>query len=144
MVELIIKDMYLGLSPRRQKTIELVAAGRSKVIDPFLVNVGYVVDPGGKPKTFTPLLAEYALRQSQAHLPARERRLLEILKSNAGQIVSKQDIFDIVWVENDGVASDWALNALVYRLRRHPAFDSQRYSIESYKKQGYVLHDHQV
>ena len=143
MVELIIKDMYLGLSPRRRKDIDAVAAGRGKPRDPFLTDVGYVVDGGGKYRTFTPLLSEYVQRQNQGHLPVRERRLLNILRRNVGKVVSKHDIFDAVWREADGIASDWALNALVYRLRRHPAFDGQRYTIESHKKQGYILHDHQ-
>lgn len=143
MVELLVKDMYLGLTPKRRKDIDAVAAGRAKAIDPFLTDVGYVVGEGDARRTFTPLLAEYALRQAQTHLPVRERRLLSLLKRNAGRVVSKNEIFDTVWRESDGIATDWALNALVYRLRRHPAFDSQRYTIESYKKQGYVLREHQ-
>ena len=143
MVELLVKDMYLGLSPKRRKDLDAVATGRSKSVDPFLTDVGYVVTDQGVSRTFTPLLAEYALRQAQGHLPVRERRLLSLLRRNLGRVVSKHEIFDAVWRESDGIASDWALNALVYRLRRHPAFDSQRYSIESHKKQGYILRDHQ-
>lgn len=143
MVELLIKDMYLGLTPKRRKDIDAVASGRNKPVDHFLTNVGYVVGDEGKQRTFTPLLSEYALRQAQSHLPVRERRLLSLLKRNVGRVVSKRDIFDAVWRETDGIATDWALNALVYRLRRHPAFDSQRYTIDSHKKQGYILRDHQ-
>lgn len=144
MVELVIKDIYLGLTPKRRKVIETIATGHSLPADSFLANIGYVAEDAGKLRTFTPLLSEYALRQTQAHLPARERRLLKLLLRNAGNVVSKQDIFDTVWHEADGIASDWALNALVYRLRRHPAFDSQRYTIESHKKQGYILNDHRA
>lgn len=141
MVELLVKDIYFGLSPKRRRDVDAVASGRSKAVDPFLTNLGYIVGKG-KAATFTPLLAEYAQRQSQEHLPVRERRLLSLLKRNTGRVVTKQDIFDAVWKESDGIATDWALNALVYRLRRHPAFNSQRYTIESHKKQGYILHDH--
>ena len=142
MVELLIKDIYLGLSPKRRKDVDAVASGRNKPVDPFLVNLGYIIDENGKFRAFSPLLTEYAQRQSQEHLPVRERRLLALLKRNAERLVSKQDIFDAVWKESDGIATDWALNALVYRLRRHPAFNSQRYTIESHKKQGYILRDH--
>ncbi len=144
MVELLVKDMYLNLSPKRRKDIDAVAGGRAKPVDRFLTDVGYIVEDGAKRCTFTPLLSGYALRQAQSHLPVRERRLLSLLKRNVGRVVSKQDIFDAVWRESDGIATDWALNALVYRLRRHPAFDSQRYAIESHKKQGYVLREHQA
>ena len=144
MVELLIKDMYLGLSPKRRKSIDMVASGRTKDVDAYLTGVGYIVEDQGKFRTFTPLLSEYALRQGRAHLPVMEKRLLNILKRNADRVVSKQDIFDHVWREADGIATDWALNALVYRLRRHSAFDSQRYTIESHKKQGYILRDHQA
>jgi hypothetical protein len=143
MVELLIKDMYIGLSPKRRKMLEAVAAGRRKQIDPYLISVGYIRLDKDKRSVFTSLLAEYALRQNQAHLPVRERRLWHVLKRNVGRVVSKQEIFDAVWRDSDGIATDWALNALVYRLRRHPSFDSQRYTVESHKKQGYILRDHQ-
>ncbi len=142
MPELIVRDLYLGLSPKRRNNLNAIAAGRKVHIDPFLQNVGYVVNRDNQPAIFTPLLAEYALREQRNHLPLRERRLLGLLKRNAGRLVSKQEILDTVWRESNGIASDWTLNALVYRLRRHPAFDTQRYTIESHKKQGYILHDH--
>jgi len=145
MVELLVKDIYTGLNPKRRKAVDTAAAGHGSLrADPFLYGAGYLVKRGEKDKVFTPLLAEYSARQSKEHLPVKERRLLGILKRNAGRVVSKQDIFDAVWRESDGIASDWALNALVYRLRRHAAFNNQRYTIESQKKQGFVLHDHQA
>lgn len=144
MVELLIKDLYLGMTPKRRKSIDAIANGRPKQVDLYLIDAGYVVVDGAKVRTFTPLLAEYASRQTRGHLPIREQRLLSILKRNTGHLVRKQDIFDAVWREANGIGSEWALNALVYRLRRNPAFDSQRYTIESYKKQGYLLIDHQA
>ncbi len=142
--ELIVRDLYLGLSPKRRSNLHAIAAGRNVQVDPFLQNIGYVVVRDGKPTVFSPLLAEYALREQRSHLPLRERRLLSLLKRNAGRLVTKQEILDTVWRETNGIASDWTLNALVYRLRRHPAFDSQRYRIESHKKQGYILYDHKM
>lgn len=143
MVELLVKDMYLGLAPKYRRNIVAITNGKAKHVDRFLLDAGYLVAEDEKLRTFTPLLAEYARRQVLGYLPAREQRLFALLKRNAGRIVTKQEIFDTVWHEADGISSDWALNALVYRLRRNPAFDAQRYAIESYKKQGYILYDHQ-
>lgn len=142
MVELMIKDLYFGLDAKQQKIVESVAAGRTHAQDSFLDGTGYIKTNGEQSQLFTPLLAEYVLRWGKYHLPVKEKRLLELLKRHTGAVVGKQTIFDAVWREDDGIASEWALNALVYRLRHHPAFDYQRYTIESRKKQGYVLHDH--
>jgi len=37
-----------------------------------------------------------------------------------GNVVSKDDIFATVWSDSPDQASDWALDALIYRLRKHP------------------------
>ncbi len=54
-------------------------------------------------------------------------------------VVSKATIFETIWKDDMDKASDWVLDALIYRLRRHWAFLSKGYVIESFKKRGYML-----
>lgn len=144
MVELLIKDMYVGLDSRRRRMIDsVVRSPKSGIDDAFLLGTGFVKKVGvDEHKVFSPVMREYIARQSKGHLPSKERKLFELLQKHQGELVSKQFIFDHVWSEDNGIASDWSLNALVYRLRNHTAFDKQRYDIESRKKEGYVLIDH--
>lgn len=143
MVELLIKDMYLGLDSRRRRMVESVLqANKTPVDDAFLLGMGFIREQDGVQELFSPVMTEYVSRLSKGHLPAKERKLFEFLKRHSGEVVLKQDIFDHVWSEDNGIATDWSLNALVYRLRKHSAFDKQRYDIESRKKEGYVLIDH--
>lgn len=145
MVELLIKDIVAGLSPHRRKLVERAAAAyRLSEADVYLLGTRFVRQDTQKRATvFSPLLGEYLERVSTTRsLPVKEKRLFRLLEKHVDEVVSKQDIFEHVWAEEDGIASDWSLNALVYRLRRHPAFDARRYSIESHKKEGYRLVDH--
>jgi DNA-binding response OmpR family regulator len=97
-----------------------------------------VVLKNGKAELFSPLFRDCVLALTSSKLPIKERRLLSILKRYEGRIVSKNDIYDAVW-RGQEIGSEWALNALIYRLRKHPAFIAQRYSIENHKKLGYSL-----
>ncbi len=72
-------------------------------------------------------------------LPVKEAKLFKLLRQNAGKVVSKDEIFSEVWPEGDNGATDWALDALIYRLRKHPFMQSHHYIIESHKKVGYTL-----
>lgn len=139
MVELVIKEIYLSQNAKRRDQLEALAL-RKKVDNlDYLIELGLVRKKGNKYEFFSELLEKYLLHSVRAELPVKEKRLLKILLKNQGKIVSKQDIFDYVW--GDEIASDWSLNSLVYRLRRNPGFDSNRYSIKSVKKDGYELID---
>lgn len=142
MVELLIKDIYYGLDLKRRNQLETFVLRGTVPKDALLSGLGYIRPTDSKPQLFTPLLTEYIRRQGRSHLPVKEKRLMKLLLLNKGRVVSKETILDYVWPEADGIVSDWALNALIYRLRRHAAFDDQRYTIESRKKDGYILHDH--
>lgn len=87
---------------------------------------------------FTPLLAEYIKTNFPIKLPVKESKLFKLLRKNIGNIVSKDEIFTSVWGETSE-ATDWALDALIYRLRKHPFIKAQGYIIESHKKVGYTL-----
>ena len=63
-----------------------------------------------------------------------------------GSVVSKDEIFAQVWPEKSedvtgksDLPTDWALDALIYRLRKHPFMKANNYIIESQKKVGYTL-----
>jgi hypothetical protein len=142
MVELVIKDLYLGLSIKRQRLISSSVKKSSKPQDQYLLDAGFINQSGDKYEAFTPLLVGYIQSLGNQHLPLKEKRLFKVLLQHRGSIVSKEVVCDYVWSEDNGIVSDWALNALVYRLRRHDAFNSQRYTIESRKGEGYILFDH--
>lgn len=138
-VEAMVKDIYFRLNDRRRKQLETFVLKGKPPTDPYLYGIGYVT---GEPlRIMTPLLHEYIFKQGKHSLPVKERRLFRLLHAHKGKLVTKNAIFDHVWREDNGIASDWALNALVYRLKRHPGFDGDRYTIESRKKEGYILHD---
>ena len=75
-------------------------------------------------------------------LPVKEARLFKKLKQHLGQVVSKEAIFNLLWPEDSqdyDKASEWALNSLIYRLRKNPYFIQSGYVIENHKKEGFVL-----
>lgn len=141
MVELLVKDILMSLPRKAQEELARVAKKGLKPSDELLLGLGYVRQDKGHFKLFSPLMTEYIIQQSKTMLPQKEKQLFDLLKSQAGKPVTKTQIFDAIWKKQNGIASDWALNALVYRLRNHPAFDTKRYVIKSYKKLGYALHD---
>ena len=141
MVELLIKDLFNSLPRKAKEELEAVTKKGSAPKDEYLLGVGFVQKKGSRHNAFTPLLSEYVSRESKTNLPLKEARLLKLLTDNAGKPVSKNLIFDTVWKHEDGIASEWALNSLIYRLRNHPTFDAKRYMIKSYKKVGYTLLD---
>lgn len=139
-VRLLLQDMFNGLHSKRREIVMAIADSRSAQPDPYLEGVGLVnKQPNGSYRLFTILFEKFLAELDSTVLPAKEKKLLALLKRNVGRLVDKQQIIDKVW--GDEIVSDWALNSLVYRLRNHAAFDSSRYSIVSRKKQGYVLFD---
>ena len=138
-VQLVFKNILSHLSTSQRNTIKkLVVSAKYDTADTYLVNVGIVHQRDGTYMLFSELFTEYIQKYYSLKLPVKERRLLAILKKNEGRVVTKHEIYDAVWRGNE-VGSEWALNALIYRLRRHPAFRSQSYTIESHKKIGYLL-----
>lgn len=138
-IKLSFENIWSHLSSSQKTALRKVAAGGTYTKpDPYLTNVGLVVQKGKKFELFSPLFADCITAATGAKLPVKERRLLAILKRNEGKVVLKQEIYDAIW-RGQEVGSEWALNALVYRLRKHPAFVSQNYTIENHKKVGYLL-----
>lgn len=131
---LLFKNLYSMLLGPQRTIIRNSASGRKVPIDEYLNGIGMINNQG---RLFSPLFAHWATTMHNTHLPAKEHRLYLLLKKNMGQIVSKTEIMEVVW--KGEIISDWALNALVYRLRRHPSFQSKDLQIENHKKLGYRL-----
>jgi len=136
-VKMQLKELMDYLSYSERKQVQKIALGK-KVddIDEYLLGIGMIIPEG---KLFTPLLEDYIKTNLPAKLPVKENTLFKLLKASLGEIVPKDEIFKEVWGEDDDSATDWALDALIYRLRKHPFMSSQGYIIESHKKVGYTL-----
>lgn len=138
-IQLAFKNIFNHLStPQKAIVRKLATDGACTRTDDYLTNIGIVKKTGDKYELFSELFADCVRTFSAPKLPVKESRLLSILKRNEGKIVPKREIYDAVWLGEE-IGSEWALNALVYRLRKHPAFTAQNYTIENHKKQGYIL-----
>jgi hypothetical protein len=138
-IQLAFKNIFLHLSTTQKAIVrKLVMDGTYKKPDDYLTNIGIIKQNGNKYTLFSELFADCVRAFSAPKLPIKERRLLTILKRNEGKIVPKREIYDAVW-KGQEIGSEWALNALVYRLRKHPAFTTQNYTIVNHKKLGYSL-----
>lgn len=136
-VKLQLKELVDYLDYTQRKQIQKIALGKSiDEIDEYLLGVGMVTANGS---LFTPLLAEYIKTNLPIKLPVKEAKLFKLLRRNMGNVVNKDEIFTEVWGENSQEATDWALDALIYRLRKHPFIKANGYIIESQKKVGYTL-----
>jgi len=137
-IQLLFKNLYTHLLGTQRTIIRRVSDGMKRVEpDEYLLGIGTIKKTSNGLELFSPLFRDYLVSLNNKRLPAKERRLFLLLKRNLGQVVSKQTIIDTVW--GDEIISDWALNALVYRLRKHPVFRNQGYEIQNHKKFGYVL-----
>lgn len=138
-VNLQLKELYQFLSNQHQKILQKIALGKSPYnVDPYLVNIGLVKATNEGYQIFTPLLTDYIKSHAAIRIPAKEGKLFKLLKTRLNQVVTKDEIFEYVYKNSDD-ASDWALNALIYRLRKNPTFKSNGFTIESHKKIGYIL-----
>lgn len=133
-VKLQLKELVDYLNYTQRKQIQRIALGKKTEVDEYLLGVGMVKDN----KLFTPLLTEYIKTNLPIKLPVKEDKLFKLLRKNIGNVVSKDEIFNEVWPD-PSEATDWALDALIYRLRNHPFIKAHGYIIESHKKVGYTL-----
>jgi len=141
-----MKSLMGYLDYQQSKQVQKIALGKNvDEVDEYLLGVGMVKTVGSSYQLFTPLLAQYIKENMPIKLPAKEAKLFKLLKNNMGKVVSKDQIFTEVWPaspdggQGGGEATDWALDALIYRLRKHPFIKANNYIIESHKKVGYTL-----
>jgi hypothetical protein len=139
-VKLQLKEIFEFLNHKQKLLIQKIAAGKSiSEVEPYLLNIGMVVKQEKGFKLFSPLFSEFVLSQTKMKLPYKEAKLFNLLKKNLDNIVSKDEIFRLIWAENPDDGSDWALDALIYRLRKNQSFINSGFIIESHKKLGYKL-----
>lgn len=133
-----LKKIYAGLSYAQKKMVQKIAFDKPlKDVDMLLVQLGYLKEDS---YFFSPLFAEYIRTATMIKLPIKEAKLFQLLKKRIDRLVSKEEIFTALWQEDEQeFGSDWALNSLIYRLRKNPAFKAKGYIIESHKKMGYML-----
>jgi len=135
-VKMQLKELVDYLDYQQKKQIQKIALGKQTEIDEYLLGVGMITS---NHQLFTPLLADYIKQNMPVKLPVKEKILFNLLRKNTGRTVSKDEIFQAVWEDDSENATNWALDALIYRLRKHPFIKSQGYIIESHKKVGYTL-----
>lgn len=134
-----MKGLIDYLDYGQKKQIQKIALGKKvDEVDDYLLGVGMVKQSGEKYSLFTPLLSEYIKTTLPVKLPPKEAKIFKLLRNNLGKVVLKDEIFASVWPDSD-LPTDWALDALIYRLRKHPYITSHGYIIESNKKVGYLL-----
>lgn len=138
-VKLQMKGLIDYLDYAQRKQLQRIALGKKvQEVDEYLEGVGMVKKKNSQFELFTPLLSEYLRLNLPVKLPVKEAKLFKLLRQKMGSVVSKDEIFSEVWGENAEV-TDWALDALIYRLRKHPFIQAHGYIIESHKKVGYML-----
>lgn len=138
-IQLAFKNIFTHLSTSQKAIVRKLATdGTYLKADDYLTKIGIIEKTGDRYELFSELFADCVRAFSAPKLPVKERRLLSILKSKEGRIVPKRDIYDAVW-RGEEIGTEWALNALIYRLRKHPAFTVQNFAIENHKKLGYSL-----
>ena len=67
------------------------------------------------------------------------KKLFILFKKYLGRTISKDIIVEGIWGKDSEAATDWALNSLIYRLRKNQTFINQGYIIENDKKIGYKM-----
>lgn len=141
-VKLQLKELVDYLDYTQRKQIQKIAQGKKiEEIDDYLLGVGMVKKEGQNYQLFTSLLVEYIKTNFPVKLSLKEAKLFRLLRKHIGDIVPKDEIFTEVWDPPAGGSetTDWALDALIYRLRKHPFIKAHGYIIESHKKVGYTL-----
>ncbi|MDD5147761.1 MAG: helix-turn-helix domain-containing protein [Candidatus Daviesbacteria bacterium] len=154
-VKMQMKELVNYLDYHQRKQIQKIALAKKieiEEVDEYLLGVGMAIEQstsevkktrlhfgGVKFELFTPLLSEYIKTNLPVKLPVKEAKLFKLLHSNIGRTVTKDEIFAVVWESQEEGATDWALDALIYRLRNHPFMKAHGYIIESQKKVGYTL-----
>lgn len=136
-IKLQLKELYDYLNYRQRRQLQKLALGKKlNQIDKFLIDIGFVDQQNN---LFSTLLADYIKSNVHLKLSVKENQLFQLLRERKGKLVTKEEIFKLIWGEDNEEATDWALNSIIYRLRKNPTFIASGYIIESQKKVGYSL-----
>lgn len=135
MVELVIASIWSSLSSKQQEVIKQIAKGKKTFTSSFHVYDLGIVDARGD--FFSPLFKQFVVKNLKASLPKKEELLLKLLIRHKGKILTREQIADYVWGKHF-VVGNWAIDSLVYRLRKDLCATSA-YTIKSIKKTGFIL-----
>lgn len=135
-IQLCLKNIYKHLNSKQKKIVKNITwKKKNKVDDLYLKQTGFIKNN----QLFSPLMEEYIKSITNKKLSVKENKLFKLLQKNLGSVVSRDEIFEKVWDNEQDNATDWALDALAYRLRKNPAFVTQGFELENHKKIGYQL-----
>lgn len=138
-VKIQLRELFEYLTYSERRVLKQLALGKKiNLTDDYLVDCGWISKDRGRYRFFSPLFEEFVKSVLKINLPPQETKLFRLLRSRLEKTVSKEEIFKTVWADNPEQATDWALDALIYRLRKNPVF-AKKYILESRKKVGYVL-----
>ena|SRR3989344_8856896 len=137
-IRLLLKSLLEPLSSERKKVIKRLAQGKSSILDPLLLHIGIIRETSLSLELFSPLLKDYLNEAQKYGLPPKEHKLFQLLKKSKGEIISKEQIFNKIWDDSEET-TDWALDSVVYRLRKHPQLLESGFIIKNRKKKGYQL-----
>ncbi len=135
-IRLLLKEIYEYFTYEEKKQLNDILSEKEFIPNKFLFEIGAIQDSGN---LFSPLFEEYIRKNTSSNLGQNELKLFDLLKSNVDRIISKDEIIETLWNGDAPEVTDWALNSLVYRLRRNKAFINSDFIIQSIKKQGYVM-----
>lgn len=142
-IQLQLKELFEFVSFKQRRILQKIASGkRVDFVDEYLVEIGLIKKLVRGYELFTPLLSEYIVHHHPKRLPLKEAKLFKLLKQHLGKVVEKEEIFSVLWPEDSkeyDKASEWALNSLIYRLKKNHTFITSGYHLENHKKEGYIL-----
>ena len=90
------------------------------------------------------LLAENGFSENDLirKLSKNEMELIDYLRNNVHKVVSREDLARVWWNNNwENKYSDWAIDQIIYRLRRKIKKIVIPYKILSKNGQGFILQD---
>lgn len=138
-IKLHLKLIYDTCNTQQRNMLYKLAVGKNiKNIDQFLLKIGIVKEFGQECELFSPLFKQYLISYIRLKLTKKERLLFSLLKKHLGRTVYKDKLFQTVWGNNQLSTTDWALNSLIYRLRKNPTINN-KYIIENDKDIGYRM-----
>lgn len=135
-INLQLKIIEEILTKKEKMLLRKILQGKIKIEESFLTQIG-LIDKSGK--IFSPLFEEYLEKQTPIKLPKKEALIFTFLKKKREKVVTKEELFSLLWKGDNDHATDWALNALIYRLRNNEYFKKSGYIIESFKGVGYRI-----
>lgn len=138
-IKLALQDIFEHFNKKNQAIIKSVVSQKAVLPPEQLIKLGLINLKDQEFSLFSPLLTEFVREQIHNKLSAKEQIFVNLMKQNLGKVVSKDKIFEILWKDNDEHATDWALDAFIYRIRKNPAFARLGFNIENHKGTGYSL-----